>query len=216
MDVKRFVLSYYKNATSTFYISEITAPTEACNLHTHDYFQVYYMLSGKITHHLESGCAELSGGDVFIVPPNLPHYIDANDGPVDFYAMSFMPDFFLGIGESNKLIADFLYYLKTAALENIQPKFTLPHEDIFFIVRDKDALCAKLAAEDLDAGVAEEFLHLQYVCLAAAVFHSLIVAGEEDVAIFEGLADAFKPAARGIKACVHGGGHAHLVSAAER
>ena len=133
MDVKRFVLSYYKNATSTFHISEITAPTEACNLHTHDYFQVYYMLSGKITHHLEGGCAKLSGGDVFIVPPNLPHYIDANDGAVDFYAMSFMPDFFLGIGESNKLITDFLYYLKTAALENIQPKFTLPHEDIFFV-----------------------------------------------------------------------------------
>lgn len=75
------------------------------------------MLSGKITHHLEGGCAKLSGGDVFIVPPNLPHYIDANDGAVDFYAMSFMPDFFLGIGESNKLITDLLYYLKTAALE---------------------------------------------------------------------------------------------------
>lgn len=133
MDIKKFVLSYYENATSTFYISEITAPTEACNLHTHDYFQVYYMLSGKITHHIESGSAELSCGDVFIVPPNLPHYIDTNNGPVDFYAMSFMPDFFLGMSENNKLISDFLYYLKTATLENIQPKFTLPHEDIIFV-----------------------------------------------------------------------------------
>ncbi len=31
-----------------------------------------------------------------------------------------------------KLIADFLYYLKTAALERIQPKFSLPHDDIMF------------------------------------------------------------------------------------
>ena len=133
MDIKKFVLSYYKNATSNFHISEITAPAEALKLHTHDYFQVYYLLSGKLTHHIESGYAELSCGDVFIVPPNLPHYIAVNDDPVDFYAMSFMPDFFLGTNDSNKLISDFLYYLKTAALENIQPKFTLPHEDIIFV-----------------------------------------------------------------------------------
>lgn len=133
MDIKKFVLSYYKNATSNFYISEITAPTEACKLHTHDYYQVYYMLSGEITHHIESGCAKLSCGDVFIVPPNLPHYIDAGGKKVDFYAMSFMPDFFLGTNDGNKLISDFLYYLKTATLENIQPKFTLPHEDILFV-----------------------------------------------------------------------------------
>ena len=84
MDIKKFVLSYYKNATNNFYISEITAPTEALKLHTHDYFQVYYLLSGKLTHHIESGYAELSCGDVFIVPPNLPHYIAVNDDPVIF------------------------------------------------------------------------------------------------------------------------------------
>ncbi len=133
MDIKNFVLSYYKNATKDFYISYITNPKEALKLHTHDYFQMYYVQHGNIIHHIKETEAKLSHGDVFIVPPNLPHYIEKKENEVAFYSVSFTSDFLLGIRESNKLIFDFLHYLSTTALESIQPKLTLPHEDIIFV-----------------------------------------------------------------------------------
>ena len=76
MDIKKFVLSYYSNATEFFHIKEITKPKEALSLHSHEYYQIYYLKSGKLIHHLGDGCAELKARDVFIIPPDLPHYIE--------------------------------------------------------------------------------------------------------------------------------------------
>lgn len=131
MDIKKILLSYYKNATENFHIAKITAPTEALKLHSHDYFQVYFVLSGKIIHHLENTCASLVNGDVFILPPNIPHYIEVSQD-VDFYSMSFTSDYFQRINDSNKLIYDFLYYLKTATLKNIHPKISLSYDNSIF------------------------------------------------------------------------------------
>lgn len=132
MDIKKFVLSYYKNATKDFHINHVTHPQEALRLHSHDYYQVYFILAGQLIHHTENGSAPLSYGEVFIIPPDMPHYIEAEANTVDFYSMSFMPSFFPEGQSGNKLITDFLYFLKTAAAEAIQPKFSLLHEDIIF------------------------------------------------------------------------------------
>lgn len=132
MDIKRFVLPYYNGATEDFYITRIDDPADTLSPHIHEYYQAFYVISGTMVHHVGEGTAELSAGDVFILPPNLPHYIDAECGKVDFYALSFMPSFFHGIQESNKLVADFLHYLSTAAPETIHQKLTLSNEDIIF------------------------------------------------------------------------------------
>lgn len=132
MDIKKFVLSYYKGAAKDFHISRITNPTEALKLHTHNYFQIYYINSGKMTHHLNAGFAHLSHGDVFILPPDVPHYISVEEGKVDFYSLSFIPELFFGMGEKNRIVTDFLSALKNAAKESIQPKITLSYEDMAF------------------------------------------------------------------------------------
>ena len=106
MDVKKFVLSYYENATDDFHITRITAPREALRLHSHAYFQVYCVCKGRLLHHLEGSTAELTAGDVFILPPNLPHHITVPDGQIDFYSLSFMPDYFRSLHE-NKFVPDF-------------------------------------------------------------------------------------------------------------
>ena len=49
MDIKKFVLSYYSNATEDFHINEITKPGEALSLHNHEYYQIYYLKSGRLT-----------------------------------------------------------------------------------------------------------------------------------------------------------------------
>ena len=132
MDIKKFVLSYYKGAAKDFHISRITNPTEALKLHTHNYFQIYYINSGKMTHYLGGDSAHLSHGDVFILPPDVPHYIQIEAGKVDFYSLSFTPELFFGVGEKNRIITDFLNALKNGARESIQPKITLSYEDMAF------------------------------------------------------------------------------------
>lgn len=81
-------------------------------------------------HRMEEGKAELVHGDVFILPPDLPHYIELSEGKTDFYSMSFMQSL---VGSDNKLITDFLQYLSTASRDKIQPKITLPSEDVIFV-----------------------------------------------------------------------------------
>ena len=132
MDVKKFVLSYYKNAAEDFHITRISTPKEALHLHSHNYFQIYYVVSGRLTHHLDSSMADLTAGDIFILPPDQPHYIETPDGEVDFYSLSFLPDYFQNVKESNKLILDFLLYLQTERTEKIEPKISLAYEDTIF------------------------------------------------------------------------------------
>ncbi len=133
MDIKKFVLSFYKNAADGFHIHRITHSTEAVKLHSHAYYQVYYIHSGRIIHHVQCAAAGLSCGDVFILPPDVPHFIELPEESADFYSMSFMPDFFQNPEGSSRLVADFLHHLTASAAESIQPKISLSEDEIPFI-----------------------------------------------------------------------------------
>ena len=130
MDIKKFVLSYYSNATEDFHIKEITKPQEALSLHNHDYYQIYYLKNGKLIHHLETGSAELKARDVFIIPPNLPHYIETASKDLCFYSISFMPGYIAETVKSNKFVADFIHCITDLSTEGVEPSLTLRSEDI--------------------------------------------------------------------------------------
>ncbi len=132
MDVRKFVLSYYANATENFHINEITRPKGALSLHSHDYFQIYYLKTGKMVHHLEASSATLSPGDVFIIPPSLVHCIETASKNLLFYSISFTPDFLTGIENSNTLVKDFIQYLTELSRENVPPSLSLSSEDLIF------------------------------------------------------------------------------------
>lgn len=166
MDAKKFVLSYYKNATRNFHITRITTPQEALNLHSHNYFQIYYVIRGTIIHHIKNSSAKLTSGDVFILPPNLPHYIEVPEGNADFYSMSFTPEFFQNGKESNKLILDFMYYLKTETAKNIQPKISLIYEDSIFV----EVLLKRIIEEFLDEKTGKNEIIKESVSVILSVF----------------------------------------------
>ncbi len=166
MNVKKFLLSYYKNATDDFHITRISSPTEALHIHSHNYFQMYYVISGSITHHLENSAAELSAGDVFILPPNQPHYIEIQDGEIDFYSLSFMPDYFQNVKEANKLMLDFLLYLRTEQAEKIEPKLSLSYEDTLFT----NALFKRIMEEFSDAKTGKNELIKETVSVLLTLF----------------------------------------------
>ena len=126
MDIKNFVLSYYKNSTENFHFQKTERVTEAKKPHSHDYFQIYYVKKGSVTHFVDGKSSALKHGDMFIVPPGAVHYIEPEKDML-FFALSFMPDF---IPASNPLASGFLTELQNSAL---RPRVSLPSEDIVHI-----------------------------------------------------------------------------------
>ncbi len=125
MDIKNFVLSYYKNSLDTFHIQKVEEATEAKKPHSHEYFQIYYVQKGRVTHFIENNRSELSHGDMFIVPPDCIHYINTQKDTV-FYSFSFMPDF---IKEFNALSTLLLKTKKDA----LRPKISLNSYDVVYV-----------------------------------------------------------------------------------
>lgn len=128
MDVKNFVLSYYKDSAEDFHIHKVVHTEEAKKPHTHEYFQIYYVEKGSIIHYVEGESSTLNQGDMFIIPPNTAHYISTEDGSV-FYSFSFMPSF--PGGQSNRLVPSFLNSLESSG--RILPKVSVDAKDVFFI-----------------------------------------------------------------------------------
>ena len=166
MDIKKFVLSYYSNATEDFYIKEITKPREALTLHSHEYYQIYYVKSGKLIHLLENNSAELKARDVFIIPPNMPHCIKTEAKDLCFYSISFMPSYISEIIKSNKLIADFMHCITTLSNGRVEPSLTLLSEDISIT----DALVLKIMQEFSSNTIGKDVLIKSSLSLILSIF----------------------------------------------
>lgn len=128
MNVKNFVLSYYKNSTDSFHIHKVDHTTEAQKPHTHEYFQIYFISKGGLEHHVENESAQLNQGDMFIIPPGTVHYISPKPNTV-FYSFSFMEDF---LSDTNKLSKSFLRSLQTDRY-NLKPRISVSSEEILYI-----------------------------------------------------------------------------------
>ncbi len=131
MNVKKYSLCDFENATKDFHISCVSSQSSALRIHMHDYFQIYFMVGGKLIHHLESRKALLSVGDLFILPPNIPHFIELAEEKGQFYFVSFTMDFFQK--SANKRILDFLTFLQRERKEDVEPQISLSYEDSVFI-----------------------------------------------------------------------------------
>ncbi len=118
-----FVLSYYKNASSGMHIQRVNESKEATKPHTHEYFQIYYVVKGSLEHYTKDDFSTLSQGDMFIIPPNSVHYINHLDGAV-FYTFSFMPESLGKVDSVNKLTLNFLNSLSKNNL--VKAKITIP------------------------------------------------------------------------------------------
>ncbi|MBR2615349.1 MAG: helix-turn-helix domain-containing protein [Clostridia bacterium] len=132
MDARKFLLSYYENAAEDFHIHTLEEPKAALERHKHDYFQVYFVLNGRIRHYTDAASGELSAGDVCILPPALPHYIEVKSRPLRFFSLSFFPSFVQKLRGQSPMTDDFLSMLSAAPSERIQARVSLPPSDVLF------------------------------------------------------------------------------------
>ncbi|MBE6540872.1 MAG: helix-turn-helix domain-containing protein [Ruminococcaceae bacterium] len=99
----------------------------AKTLHYHDFYQIYFIIKGKLIHHTEKKSVSLGAGDCFIIPPRFNHRISNGSESTVFYSFSFQSDF---LGESiseNPTVKGFFDMLTP---ENTMLKFTLKEDRI--------------------------------------------------------------------------------------
>jgi AraC-like DNA-binding protein/mannose-6-phosphate isomerase-like protein (cupin superfamily) len=107
VNYKKFVLSYYQNAIQGVHIQRIRHSEAAKKPHSHDYFQLYYVLGGSLLHSTAYGEAVLSEGEMFLIPPGELHHIDRTEN-MELFTFSFMPDILGEANEANRLALNFL------------------------------------------------------------------------------------------------------------
>ena len=161
MDIKNFVLSYYNNSAKNFHIQKVEKTYEAKKPHTHEYFQIYYIAKGSLTHFIGDKSSKLCQSDMFIIPPGLMHYISPEPNTV-FYSFSFMPDFLGGTTQNGKLVSLFLRNLLTGT--DILPKVSIHSKDVFFIESIIDRMLTEFNSKDFGFS---EIIHSYAVLLVA-------------------------------------------------
>ena len=122
MKANKIQLSVYHNALSDFHVQKTEKPTYAERLHFHDYYQIYFVNYGTITHHYLNTSKQMGKGDAFIIPPNQNHRIEIHEKVV-FYSISFFTSF-LNNNIENDSLTDFLHNLEPDNEKSliVQPK----------------------------------------------------------------------------------------------
>ena len=65
--------------------------------HMHDSIQVNYILRGSLQHHINNTTHDLVKGDIFIIPPFVPHCLSAPSGSaLEVIELEFTPEFIFG------------------------------------------------------------------------------------------------------------------------
>ena len=93
--------------------------------HYHDFYQIYYVTRGNLTHCTERETVTVRRGDSFIVPPYYMHYIDVKAGSPVFYSFSFYRDF---LPEYILQDPDIQYLFSALATEQLRPDITLSED----------------------------------------------------------------------------------------
>ncbi len=129
MGEKHFVISYYKNADSGIHIQKIENSLAASEPHSHEYFQIYYILRGTLTHVTESDTSVLCAGDAFIIPPGRLHHI-RDVGNTLFYTFSFTKESMARSLTEASLVSEFL---RETEEESRVPAFVkIPDDELLF------------------------------------------------------------------------------------
>lgn len=113
-----------------FYIRRYNLKNASTKLHRHEYMQINYVYQGKAKHLINNLEFEVVKGDIFVIPPYVPHMIigDNNSG-AEIYEFEFIPEFinqsFTNIQNAESFL-DFAYIEPFLVSENlVKPRLNL-------------------------------------------------------------------------------------------
>lgn len=77
-----------------FFIRKYSLKNCSTRLHRHEYMQINYVYQGKAKHLINNQELEINKGDIFVIPPYIPHAILKDDDSVaEIYEFEFEPKF---------------------------------------------------------------------------------------------------------------------------
>lgn len=168
MNYKNFVLSYYENAKLGMHIKMVNYSREAQNPHTHEYFQIYYIIKGSLEHFTENDSSVLSQGDMFIIPPKSMHYIRQADDTV-FYSFSFTLESLGNMDSVNKLSLNFLRTLSENKF--VRAKITVPASEILNVNSTMERLYKEFNEQQLAYGEVMRACAIMLITLFARTYY---------------------------------------------
>lgn len=108
------------------------AKLRECNrqIHRHEFVQIVYICKGKLKHVVDKNIFEVHKGDIFVIPPFVPHYfVDEFHEKYEFIEFEFVPEFInekFSSEEIGNSFMDFAYLEPFLVAENeIKPRLNL-------------------------------------------------------------------------------------------
>lgn len=100
------------------------------NKHRHKYVQIIYLIKGHMTHVINENSFNVNKGDIFIIPPYVPHYfINSKNEDAVVIEFEFLPEFInekFSFSEDTSSFFDFAYLEPFLVAENeMKPKLNL-------------------------------------------------------------------------------------------
>lgn len=98
-----------RNGNSLFFIRKYSTKDITTSIHRHEYMQINYICQGSGEHFINNHEFGIIQGDIFVVPPYVPHHIIAcPETDIDIFEFEFVPGFinqsFSSIRDKNDFI----------------------------------------------------------------------------------------------------------------
>lgn len=95
-------------------------------IHRHSYFQIYYVKKGRLRHRIHDQEFELIKGDLFVIPPYVPHTVSAcDDVSCEAYEIEFKPEFINQHFGGNGDVQSFMDFMYIEPFMVVRPKMSL-------------------------------------------------------------------------------------------
>lgn len=123
-----------KHGGLRFYIRKYnvnkTDSDECKTWHRHEFIQINYVYKGKGKHFINAHEFDIIKGDIFVIPPYIPHRLSGGESDVEIYEFEFEPGFINQAFEDDKkemdAIIDFAYIEPFLVSENkVKPRLNL-------------------------------------------------------------------------------------------
>jgi AraC-like DNA-binding protein/mannose-6-phosphate isomerase-like protein (cupin superfamily) len=111
-----------------FFVIKLDCSTQS--KHRHEYVQIIYVCKGRLKHVLGNNCFDVYKGDIFVIPPFVPHYfIDTYKEKYEIIELEFIPEFInekFSINSKDRSFTDFAYLEPFLVSENeVRPRLNL-------------------------------------------------------------------------------------------
>ena len=131
MTNSKYKFPNYSDVADDIYIQYIENAQRTEEPHSHPFFQVVFLLNGKLTHHIHDVSADMSIGEMAIIPPNVVHNVTLASNPT-YYSLSFTLSTFGEMNSMNEQAVTFLNSLEDVGMV-VLPKTTIADEDILHV-----------------------------------------------------------------------------------